>query len=113
MKHAENDDRKITEDWLLFNVFELFVAGTETTSFSIIWFIQYMIRFPEVQRKIQEEIDEVIGFGTTVGLHHRQEMPYTGKNSQDILTLTYYDIKRCDYNIIYIYIYKIIFFLII
>ena len=92
MKHAENGDRKITEDWLLYNVFELFVAGTETTAFSIVWFILYMIRFPEVQRKIQEEIDDVIGLGTTVGLRHRPEMPYTGNSSQQLIFLLYINI---------------------
>ena len=92
MKQAENGDRKITEDWLLYNVFELFVAGTETTAFSIVWFILYMIRFPEVQRKIQEEIDDVIGLGTTAGLHHRPAMPYTGNTCKQLIILLYINI---------------------
>ena len=80
MKRSKNGDGKITEDWLLYNVFEMFVAGTETTAFSIVWFILYMTRYPEVQQNIQKEIDVVIGLDT-VGLHHRPGMPYAGNNS--------------------------------
>ena len=58
-------------------IFDLFIAGTDTTAASLSWFILYMMHFPEVQRKCQEEIDRVSetagGFGGLTG----SNLPYT------------------------------------
>ena len=40
---------------------DLFLAGSETTSTSLAWAVLYMAREPEVQRKVQAEIDDVVG----------------------------------------------------
>lgn len=40
---------------------DLFGAGSVTTSDTISWTVLYMIRHPEVQKKFQQEIDQVIG----------------------------------------------------
>ena len=40
---------------------DLFLAGTETTSTTLAWAVLYMVREQEVQNKVQEELDRVVG----------------------------------------------------
>ena len=40
---------------------DLFLAGTETTSTTLAWAVLYMVREQEVQKKVQEELDRVVG----------------------------------------------------
>ena len=45
---------------------DLFIAGAETTSSSLTSMILYMILYPEVQKRIQDEIDQIVGrYGIT------------------------------------------------
>jgi cytochrome P450 len=39
----------------------LFLAGAETTSTTLRWFMLYMIEYPHIQARIHQEIDSVIG----------------------------------------------------
>lgn len=46
---------------MLLSVVDLFLAGAETTSSTLQWAMLYMISFPDIQAKVQQEIDTVIG----------------------------------------------------
>merc|ERR1719242_2937517 len=48
-------------DNLKVTLFDLFVAGSETTSTTLTWAALYMVRYPEVQAKVQEELDKEVG----------------------------------------------------
>ena len=39
----------------------MFQAGSETTSTFLTWLLIYLINYPEVQQKAQEEVDRVAG----------------------------------------------------
>jgi len=58
-------------------LFDLFLAGSETTSTTLTWASLYMIRYPEVQAKVQEELDKVIGTDRLPTLKDRANLPYT------------------------------------
>ena len=45
---------------MLRTIQDLFVAGSETLATTLDWAFLYMIEYPEVQRKCQQEIEEVI-----------------------------------------------------
>ena len=44
-----------------FSASDLFIAGTETTSSVIIWIILYVTKHPDVQARLQSQLDAVIG----------------------------------------------------
>lgn len=50
-----------TESQLLAICIDLFMAGSETTSKALDFCFLYLILFPNVQKKAQEEIDKIIG----------------------------------------------------
>ncbi|XP_005100937.1 cytochrome P450 2C15 [Aplysia californica] len=42
-------------------ILNLFLAGTETTSTTIVWFYLFMIHHPDILTKVYEEIEDVVG----------------------------------------------------
>ncbi|KAG8580000.1 hypothetical protein GDO81_007072 [Engystomops pustulosus] len=57
-------------------VADLFAAGMETTSTTLRWGLLLMMKYPEIQKNVQQEIEKVIG-AAEPQLSHRKEMPYT------------------------------------
>ncbi|XP_066452240.1 cytochrome P450 2K6-like [Eleutherodactylus coqui] len=57
-------------------VTDLFVAGMETTSTTLRWALLLMMKYPEIQRTVQSEIEKVIGSAEPQVIH-RKQMPYT------------------------------------
>ncbi|XP_002933638.3 cytochrome P450 2K6 isoform X2 [Xenopus tropicalis] len=64
------------DDNLTILVFDLFAAGMETTSTTLRWALLLMMKYPEIQKKVQDEIEKVIG-SVEPRAEHRKEMPYT------------------------------------
>ncbi|XP_004642430.1 cytochrome P450 2D6-like [Octodon degus] len=56
---------------------DLFAAGTATTSSTLAWALLLMILHPDVQRRVQQEIDEVIGQGRRPEMADQACMPFT------------------------------------
>jgi len=52
---------KYSDKHLLAILGDLFAAGAETTSTTLSWSVLYLAVFPEKQKKLQAEIDNVIG----------------------------------------------------
>uniref|UniRef100_A0A8C1V1D6 Cytochrome P450 2J2-like n=1 Tax=Cyprinus carpio TaxID=7962 RepID=A0A8C1V1D6_CYPCA len=62
---------------LVITCLDVIEAGTETTATTLRWGLLFMIKYPETQRKFQEEIDRVIGQSRQPCLADRVNMPYT------------------------------------
>ncbi|XP_048472485.1 cytochrome P450 2K1-like [Rhincodon typus] len=80
MRHQQelgSQDIEIKEKDILVTINDLFAAGTETTSTTICWGLVLMINYPEIQRKVQDEIDRVIGAGRFPRTGDQRHMPYT------------------------------------
>uniref|UniRef100_A0A8C9SZZ8 Cytochrome P450 2J2-like n=1 Tax=Scleropages formosus TaxID=113540 RepID=A0A8C9SZZ8_SCLFO len=69
--------QSFNEDNLCFCTLDLFTAGTETTSTTLNWALLYMIKYPEIQEKVQAEIDQVLGPSRLATMADRANMPYT------------------------------------
>ncbi|XP_026014732.1 cytochrome P450 2J2-like isoform X2 [Astatotilapia calliptera] len=56
---------------------DLFFAGSETTTTTLHWGLLYMIFYPDIQERVQAEIDAVIGSSRQPSMTDRENMPYT------------------------------------
>ena len=54
------DTENVDEKSLLLTVVQLFAAGTETTVNTLRWALMYMMEYPEIQSRLQKEIDSVV-----------------------------------------------------
>ncbi|NP_001005963.2 cytochrome P450 2K16 [Danio rerio] len=78
-QYAEDSGEKDShfhEQNLIYTVGNLFVAGTDTTSTTLRWSLLLMAKYPHIQDRVQEEIDQVIGGRQPVS-EDRKNLPYT------------------------------------
>ncbi|KAK6189765.1 hypothetical protein SNE40_001761 [Patella caerulea] len=66
----------LNEDQLVSAILDLFIAGTETTSTTILWTILYFLHHPNIQSKCYKEIQNVIGSGRLPSIIDKPSLPY-------------------------------------
>jgi len=81
MKKAEGDTSSHfhgpkAERQLIASLFDMFLAGSDTTSTSFAWAVLFLCKYPEVQRKLQEEITSITGDSRRISVTDRPNMPY-------------------------------------
>ncbi|KAK6186250.1 hypothetical protein SNE40_008322 [Patella caerulea] len=67
----------ITDEHLVYTCSDIFSAGIDTTRTTINWTILLLIAHPEIQTKVQAELDKVLDAGQAPTLNDRERMPYT------------------------------------
>ncbi|XP_050406096.1 cytochrome P450 2C42 [Patella vulgata] len=77
MFKESEDDKEIDEKTIKGIVVDLVAAGYLTTKGALSGFFLLMLYYPEIQRRIQEEIDENIGMDREPSLDDRGVMHYT------------------------------------
>ncbi|XP_071961304.1 cytochrome P450 2J5-like [Antedon mediterranea] len=54
----------------------IFLAGTDTSTSTILWFLQYMVCYPAIQQRIQQEIDTATGKERSLTSGDKLKVPY-------------------------------------
>ncbi|XP_004421872.1 PREDICTED: cytochrome P450 1A2 [Ceratotherium simum simum] len=79
-KHRENSSRAgggiIPQERIVNLINDIFGAGFDTITTAISWSLMYLVTNPKIQKKIQEELDTVVGRARRPRLSDRPQLPY-------------------------------------
>ncbi|XP_044158719.1 cytochrome P450 2W1-like [Bufo gargarizans] len=75
-KVTDGEQRIFTEKNFLASAFDLMLGGTETTSTTLQWAILLMMKYPHIQKKAQDEIENVIGLERPPRWDDQKVLPY-------------------------------------
>ncbi|XP_023137671.2 cytochrome P450 2F2-like [Amphiprion ocellaris] len=70
------EDSSFSEDKLIMYTLDLHFAGTDTTSNTLLTGFLYLMKYPHIQERCQQEIDEVLGGKSQASYDDRNNMPY-------------------------------------
>ncbi|XP_033748665.1 steroid 17-alpha-hydroxylase/17,20 lyase-like [Pecten maximus] len=81
-KEAEDEEdaellSQLTDVHLRQTIADLFFAGFETTRLTLTWGLLYLADHQEVQRRVQAEVDKVVGRDRLPTIKDRADLPYT------------------------------------
>ncbi|XP_072042985.1 cytochrome P450 1A1-like [Amphiura filiformis] len=75
----------LTDTHLTETISDLFGAGTDTTITTLHWTIAIMAEYPDIQKKVAMEIEEVIGHNRLPSLEDRGRLPYAEATMMEVL----------------------------
>lgn len=105
----ENGNQELTEDHIVMAMFELFTGGFDSTFKTLKWAVIYLLHNPEIQRRIQREMETAIGSRLPTWEDHLK-LPYLEATVFETLRASSYsslngprrttrDTKLCGYDI--------------
>uniref|UniRef100_A0A663E0Q0 Cytochrome P450 family 2 subfamily U member 1 n=1 Tax=Aquila chrysaetos chrysaetos TaxID=223781 RepID=A0A663E0Q0_AQUCH len=75
---------KYDEDNLVYVINDLFLGGSETSSTTLYWGLLYMVVNPDIQEKVQKELDAVLGPSQVICYEDRKKLSYTNAVVREI-----------------------------
>ncbi|XP_067390747.1 cytochrome P450 1A5-like isoform X2 [Emydura macquarii macquarii] len=76
-KMEANANIQLPKEKIVNLVNDLFGAGFDTVTTALSWSLMYLAKYPDIQKKIQEELDQTIGRERRPRLSDRPMLPYT------------------------------------
>ncbi|KAK5928444.1 hypothetical protein CgunFtcFv8_013507 [Champsocephalus gunnari] len=83
-KEKGNDASTFSEDLMIMYILDLHFAGTDTTSNTLLTGFLYLMTYPHIQERCQQEIDEVLGGNDQASFEDRHNMPYVQATIHEI-----------------------------
>uniref|UniRef100_A0A8D0H9N7 Cytochrome P450 family 2 subfamily AB member 14 n=1 Tax=Sphenodon punctatus TaxID=8508 RepID=A0A8D0H9N7_SPHPU len=77
MEKVRDSTSTFDEDNMVHDIFDLFLAGSDTTTTTLQWALLYMVNHPDIQEKVQKELDNVLGSSQLIFYEDRKKLPYT------------------------------------
>ncbi|GAV05621.1 hypothetical protein RvY_15721 [Ramazzottius varieornatus] len=77
VKRNDTQSARFTDHNLMLTLSDIFGAGFETTGTTLRWALLYMCEYPELQKKLQAEIDREIGRERPPQVTDRDRLPWT------------------------------------
>ncbi|XP_021364056.1 cytochrome P450 2J2-like isoform X2 [Mizuhopecten yessoensis] len=75
-KHLGDTSTIFTDNNLTTLIGNVFSAGTETTATGIRWAVLYLLHYRDIQDRLRQEIDQVIGRSRMPSISDKQNMPF-------------------------------------
>uniref|UniRef100_UPI00398F625D cytochrome P450 1A1 isoform X2 n=1 Tax=Pristiophorus japonicus TaxID=55135 RepID=UPI00398F625D len=76
-KVDENANIQISDEKIVNIVNDLFGAGFDTITTALSWSVMYLVSYPDIQKRLHEEIDENIGKDRSPRISDKPLLPYT------------------------------------
>ncbi|ETE58108.1 Cytochrome protein, partial [Ophiophagus hannah] len=76
-KSRKDPNSTYSEENLAQCIFDFFSAGTDTTLASLMWALLLLTNHPDIQEKVQKEIEDVFGSSGTISYQDQKKLPYT------------------------------------
>lgn len=81
----EKKETYFSEAQLIQIMNDLFSAGLETVTSTLEWAVLFLMRHPEIQDEIYQEVTKVVGTGRTPQLDDLPSMPFTEATMYEVL----------------------------
>lgn len=81
-------DGKDVDEQIMQVISDLFSAGMETTKTTLLWLLVFMLRNPEHWKRIQNELDEVVGRNRMPTIEDMPYLPITETTILEVLRIT-------------------------
>ncbi|KAM3834574.1 cytochrome P450 2J4-like [Vipera latastei] len=90
MEKSRNDpDSTYSEENLAQCIFDFFAAGTDTTFATLKWALLLLTNHPDIQEKVQKEMEDVFGLSGSISYQDRKTLPYTNAVIHEIQRVKY------------------------
>ncbi|XP_059251906.1 steroid 17-alpha-hydroxylase/17,20 lyase [Mustela nigripes] len=84
---SDRDPKLLSDEYILTTVGDIFGAGVETTTSVVKWTVAFLLHNPQLQKKIQEEIDQNVGFGRTPTMSDRNQLLLLEATIREVLRI--------------------------
>ncbi|XP_078681656.1 steroid 17-alpha-hydroxylase/17,20 lyase-like [Branchiostoma floridae x Branchiostoma belcheri] len=79
--------RYLSDDHILTTVNDVFGGGMETSTTTLSWILAFLLHHPEVQTRIQEELQTVLCANDPLRLSDRERLPYLEATIREVLRM--------------------------